>query len=148
MSVATAIGWGVALVLVAVSLWIYRRRRRRSAFTRASGSVVRLPKRAAMPNASRMLVYINEDGSARELTEADKIYVDTEFSPLDGARPYIKSDYSQRTALGEIRGYLLRAKVPERVPIEPAPSEHEVQQPTPQTVAESISRLIRKHSRN
>ena len=81
MSVATAIGWSLALVLVAASLWIRQRRRRRSAFTTASGSIVRPPKRAAMPNASEMLVYVNEDGSVRELTAADKKYVDTEFSP-------------------------------------------------------------------
>ena len=127
MSVAAAIGWGLAVVLVAASLWIRRQRRRRAAFTTASGSVVRLSKRAAMPNASKVLVYINEDGSARELTEADKRYVDTEFSPLDGARPYIKSHYSQRTALGEIRGYLPRSEVPEHVSINPAPSEHKLE---------------------
>ena len=148
MSVATAIGWSLAVVLVAASLWIRRQRRRRAAFISASGSAVRLPKSTAVPNASKVLVYINEDGSARELTEADKRYVDTEFSPLDGARPYIKSHYSQRTALGEIRGYLPRSAVPERVPIKPVPSEHELQQPTPQTAAESISELIRKHNRN
>ena len=79
-----------------------------------------------MPNASEMLVYVNEDGSVRELTEADKRYVDTEFSPLDGARPYIKSRYSQRTALGHIRGYLPRSEVPERLPIMPAPHGGEV----------------------
>ncbi len=101
-----------------------------------------------MPNASKVLVYINEDGSARELTEVDKRYVDTEFSPLDGARPYIKSHYSQRTALGEIRGYLPRSEVPEHVPINPAPSEDKLEQPTPQMVAESISEFIRKHNRN
>ena len=80
-------------------------------------------KGTAMPNASGVLVYIDNDGSARELTEAEKKYVDTEFSPFDGARPYIKSSYSERTALGEIRGYLPRTKVPDRVPIEPAPPE-------------------------
>jgi len=101
-----------------------------------------------MPNASKVLVYINDDGSARELTEADKKYVDTEFSPLDGARPYIKSHYSQRTALGEIRGYLPRTQVPDGVHIKPAPPESDPQQQTPQTVAESISELIAKHSRN
>jgi hypothetical protein len=87
-----------------------------------------------MPNPSEGLVYINEDGSVRELTEADKKYVDTEFSPFDGARPYIKLHYSQRTALGEIRGYL--------------PREPEPEQQTSQTVAESISELIRKHTQN
>jgi hypothetical protein len=98
-----------------------------------------------MPNASEVLVYINEDGSARELTEADRKYVDTEFSPFDGARPYIKSRYSQRTALGEIRGYLPRTEVPDGMPINPAPLES-AQPQTPQAVADSISQLIRKHS--
>ena len=39
-----------------------------------------------MPKLSEVLVYIDVDGSARELTEAEKKYVDTEFSPSDGAR--------------------------------------------------------------
>jgi hypothetical protein len=148
MSIAIWEGWSLALVLFATSLWIRRQRRLRSNFVTPSGLFVRPAKRAAMPNASKVLVYINDDGSARELTEADKKYVDTEFSPLDGARPYIKSHYSQRTALGEIRGYLPRTEVPEGVPINPAPPESEPQQQTPQTVAGSISELIRKHSRN
>jgi len=46
----------------------------------------------------RALVYVNEDGSVRELTEAEKKYVDAEFSRLDGARPYVKSRYTDRTA--------------------------------------------------
>jgi hypothetical protein len=113
-----------------------------------AGDRVRQFRRAAMPNASEVLVYINEDGSVRELTEADKKYVDTEFSPFDGARPYIKLHYSQRTALGEIRGYLPRTEVPEGMPINPAPSEHEPEHQTSQTVAELISELIRKHTQN
>ena len=101
-----------------------------------------------MPNASGLLVYVNDDGSVRELTETDKKYVDTEFLPLDGARPYIKSHYSQRTALGEIRGYLPRAEVPDGVRIGPAPPESAARPKTPQAVADSISELIRKHDRS
>jgi hypothetical protein len=56
-----------------------------------TGTIVDAPKMAAMRNAADALVYVNEDGSVRELTEAEKKYVDTEFSPLDGARPYVKS---------------------------------------------------------
>ena len=44
------------------------------------------PVGAAMPQLSEVLAYINVDGSARGLTEAEKKYVDTEFSPSDGAR--------------------------------------------------------------
>jgi hypothetical protein len=39
-----------------------------------------------MPTPSEILVWINNDGSARELTGADKKYVDSDFSPFDGAR--------------------------------------------------------------
>jgi hypothetical protein len=101
-----------------------------------------------VPKPSEALIWVNSDGTARELTDVEKRYVDTDFSPFDGARPYIKSHYSQRTALGEIRGYLPRTEVPEGMPINPAPSEHEPEHQTPQTVAESISEVIRKHTQN
>jgi len=146
MSVTIWLGLALVLVLIAVFVWIRRQRRVRSTLSTPPGSYLRPPKRAAMPNASGVLVYINDDGSARELTETDKKYVDTEFSPFDGARPYIKSHYSLRTASGEIRGYLLRTEVPEGVPIGPAPPEDAARQQTPQTVTDSISELIRKQN--
>jgi hypothetical protein len=68
-----------------------------------------------------MLVWIDVDGSARELTDADKKYVDTEFAPFDGARPYMKSYYEQRNGWGELSGYLERKEVPDGVPINPTP---------------------------
>jgi hypothetical protein len=52
-----------------------------------------------------------------------KRYVDTEFSPSDGARPYIKSDYQERTAFGAINGFIDRKKVPAYIPVNPAPNE-------------------------
>jgi len=101
---------------------------------------------AAVPNAGA-LVYVNEDGSVRELTEAERTYVATEFSPLDGARPYVKSRYSDRTAWG-IQGYLLRAEVPDGVSIDPPPPQDMPQPQTAQAVAESLSERIRKHDRS
>jgi hypothetical protein len=74
----------------------------------------------AGPKPSEVLVRIDVDGSAWELTGAEKKYVDTEFSPFDGARPYIKSDYLQRTASGAINGFIDRKKVPAEIPINPA----------------------------
>jgi hypothetical protein len=99
-----------------------------------------------MPKPSEVLIWINDDGSARELSEADKKYVDTEFSPFDGARPYIKSTYQSRNGRGEIKGYLERNKVPEGVPIGPVPPADPPQQQTPQVEANEILELIRKHS--
>ena len=63
------------------------------------------------------------DGLVWELTDVEKKYVDTEFSPFDGARPYIKSDYQQRTALGAINGFIDRKKVPGDIPVNPAPKD-------------------------
>ena len=73
----------------------------------------------AVPKPSEVLVRIDVDGSAWELTDAEKKYVDTEFSPFDGARPYIKSDYQQRTALGAINGFVDRKKVPAEIAVNP-----------------------------
>lgn len=145
MSITTAVASGVVLVLCAGSLWTLWRRRRRNPFTTRSGTIVNPPKMAAMPNADA-LVYVNEDGSVRELTEAERAHVETEFSPLDGARPYIKSSYRDRTAWG-IQGYLPRAEVPESVFIHPAPQTGSEPQ-TAQAVVGSLSELIRKHGRS
>jgi hypothetical protein len=142
---STIAAWAAVLVLCAGLLWIVRRRQRQNPFTTRSGAIVNPPKMAAVPNADA-LVYVNEDGSVRELTAAERSYVETEFSPLDGARPYIKSRYRDRTAWG-IQGYLPRVEVPENVFIHPAPQDTPQPQ-TPQTVADSLSQLIRKHGRS
>jgi hypothetical protein len=145
MSITIAVAWGLVLVLCAGSFWIRRRGRGQNPFTTRSGKIVNPPKRAAVPNAAT-LVYVNEDGSVRELTVAEKIYVETEFSPLDGARPYIKSSYWDRTAWG-IQGYLPRAELPGSMFIHPAPQTGSEPQ-TAQAVAGSLSELIRKHGRS
>jgi hypothetical protein len=95
-----------------------------------------------------MLVWIDADGSARELTDAEKKYVDTKFSPFDGARPYVKSHYEQRNGWGELSGYLQRKEVPEPVPINPAPSDEPAAKYTPQAAQDSILESIRKSDRH
>jgi hypothetical protein len=97
-----------------------------------------------MPKPSEVLVFIDNDGSARELTDAEKSYVDADFSPFDGARPYVKSRYAERNALGELRGYLQRSLLPNGTSIKPAPSPSPPVK-TPQAVADSILDVIRKH---
>jgi len=76
-----------------------------------------------VPKPSEVLVRIAVDGSAWELTDKEKQYVDTEFSPFDGARPYIKESYEQRTASGAINGFVDKKKVPPEIPINPASPE-------------------------
>ena len=68
-------------------------------------------------------VYLNADGSARELHPNERKYLETPFHPADGARPYIKGGYPQKDGWGEVKGYLSRSKLPQDIPINPAPVE-------------------------
>ena len=64
-------------------------------------------------------VYVNENGTVSELDEEDIEYLKTEFSPADGARPYIKSRYQQMTSDNKISGYISRNRVPKKIKINP-----------------------------
>ena len=99
-----------------------------------------------VPKPSEALVWINVDGSARDLTDAEKRHVDADFSPFDGARPYIKSTYQQHNEWGELSGYLQRTEVPDGIPINAAPPESPPQQQTAESVASDQDQLAR-HNR-
>ena len=64
-------------------------------------------------------VYVNKDGTVSELNEEDIEYLKTEFSPTDGARPYIKSRYKELTPDKKISGFILRNRVPRKIEIQP-----------------------------
>jgi hypothetical protein len=66
-------------------------------------------------------IYVTDQGTARELTLDEQQYLNTEFEPTDGARPYIKSWYDQRTPTGSLRGFLLRRQLPPKIKIDPSP---------------------------
>jgi hypothetical protein len=72
------------------------------------------------PKPSDVLVFIEYDGTAYELTDEDKTYVDTEFLPADSGRPYIKDDYDERNGWGLLNGYLPRTELPKGMPVRPA----------------------------
>ena len=76
-----------------------------------------IPLRPAEPGFE--YVYVNEDGTVSELNEEDVEYLKAEFSPSDGARPYIKSFYKQLTPDKKISGFILRKRVPKRIEIQP-----------------------------
>jgi hypothetical protein len=69
---------------------------------------------------SEMLIYIDFDGAAYELTAEDKLYIDAEFAPGDSGAPAIKCDYGSRNGWGLLDGFLMRTKLPGGVPIHPA----------------------------
>jgi hypothetical protein len=63
-------------------------------------------------------VYIENDGTVRELDNEEIEYLQIKFKPSDGARPYIKRSYDQLTpGSKKILGFLHRSKVPENVEI-------------------------------
>lgn len=68
----------------------------------------------ASPKSGADYVYVEDDGSVRDLAIEEIEYLDTDFLPNDGGRPYIKGRYSQRTPDGRLGGYLPRRKVPSR----------------------------------
>jgi len=118
------------LVLGAVALvWVLRRPRRitsgrtktsagRSAFLFA---VATFDEVGVEPYA---YIYVNADGSARELHASEREFLETPFHPADGGRPYLKSSYAQKNGWGEITGFMRRSKLPHGTDIGPAPSEN------------------------
>jgi hypothetical protein len=77
-------------------------------------------RRRADDNGFRY-VYVNDDGSARDLTSEEQKYLQEEFHPNDGNRPYVKLRYESRTPDGHLQGYLKRRQLPQRIAIEPPP---------------------------
>jgi len=63
-------------------------------------------------------VYVNIDGTIRELTNDEIEYLSKDFHPNDGARPYIKSSYEQLTPDNKICGFLLRKNIPNNMEVE------------------------------
>ena len=67
-------------------------------------------------------VYINQDGSARELTESEREYLETNFQGGDGGRPSVKSRYECKDGWGSVSGFIDRRRVPALIPIAKIPS--------------------------
>jgi hypothetical protein len=78
-----------------------------------------LPRRRPEPGFE--YVWVDDDGSARELDADEEEYLRTPFQGGDGARPYIESHYGALTPDGLMGGYLRRRQLPRRIPINPPP---------------------------
>jgi hypothetical protein len=68
-------------------------------------------------------VYINADGTARELHADERAWLDTEYKGGDGAMPNVKDSYDERNGWGELNGYLARTALPAGMPVADAPAE-------------------------
>ncbi len=66
-------------------------------------------------------VYVNADGTARELHGSERRYLETPFKGGDGAAPYVKSNYDERNGWDELAGYLERSRLPSEIAVGDAP---------------------------
>ncbi len=64
-------------------------------------------------------VYVNQDGTVRELSDSEQAYLTESFSPGDGGRPYIKPHYEALDGWNSISGFILRRQIPAGIPILP-----------------------------
>ena len=64
-------------------------------------------------------VYVNQDGSARELSRDERQYLSEDFHAGDSGRPYIKASYESQDGWGSISGFLARKRLPRRIVVEP-----------------------------
>jgi hypothetical protein len=80
-------------------------------------------------------VYVNGDGSVRELHEAERSYLEEPFSPFDSGRPYVKTSFDDRDGWGSIQGFCRRSHVPPQLPVAAAPAED----PNPPMTAEQLA---------
>ncbi len=80
-------------------------------------------------------LYVNDDGTARELHRSERSYLETSFNPFDGNRPFVKDTYEQKNGWGNLHGFCHRSKIPVSVKISPAPLD-DPYKPSNKTVLE------------
>lgn len=62
-------------------------------------------------------VYVMKNGQVRELDESEIEYLNEEFHPNDGNRPYIKYNYTDKTPDGKLNGYIARRRLHKNIKI-------------------------------
>jgi len=70
-------------------------------------------------------VWVEDDGTVRELTAEEREYVGREHDPTDGNRPYVKARYKSLTPDGRMRGFMYRFDVPGYIRIRKTPNPKE-----------------------
>jgi hypothetical protein len=98
----------IVVVVIAALVWKFR------------------PRRGHEPGFK--YVYVNQDGSARELSPAERAYLSEEFSGGDGGRPYIKSSYESTDGWGSQSGFIERRRVPSRLAILPVHPDYDTRE--------------------
>lgn len=68
-------------------------------------------------------VYVEFDGTARELRLDERRHLETEFELGDGNAPYVKTAYEERNGWGALDGYIYRSKLPAGMSVKSAPPD-------------------------
>ena len=67
--------------------------------------------------AGTEFVYVEDDGTVRELHQQEIDYLNAPFNYNDGARPILKKRYDEKNTDGKISGFILRQRVPRDIKI-------------------------------
>lgn len=70
-------------------------------------------------------VYVNQDGSVREVSPEERGYLSEKFSGGDGGRPYIKPSFESRDGWGSLSGFMARRHVPSGTRILPVHQDYD-----------------------
>jgi hypothetical protein len=89
-------------------------------------------------------VYVNPDGTVRDLHPRERAYLETPFDPCDGARPYVKPSYEARNGWGDIQGFCPRSAIPEELRVCEAPVEDPTRTFTVEEMIELAQRRVPK----
>ncbi|MGH9942486.1 MAG: hypothetical protein ACRD9R_09050 [Pyrinomonadaceae bacterium] len=108
LKVVAVLVCGILLVIAALGVWF---------------AFLFRPRRKREPGFE--YVYVEDDGSARELDADEREYLNTKFDPTDGARPYVKFQFESLTPDGRLSGYLQRRQLPKRIPISLPPAREQ-----------------------
>ncbi|UOQ55261.1 hypothetical protein [Hymenobacter cellulosivorans] len=93
-----------------------------------------------IPGPEFKYVYVEENGTVRELNAEEREYLSIDFEPSNSARPYIKWRYGSRAGDGLLSGFIARKRLPFWIPIgSQAPYSGEEQSLKGQTVRIMIS---------
>jgi hypothetical protein len=73
-------------------------------------------------------VYVNQDGSVREISPGERAYLSEDFAGGDGGRPYVKSNYKCLDGWGSQSGFMGRHRVPAGIYISPVHPDYDARE--------------------
>ncbi len=89
-------------------------------------------------------VYVEKDGTVRELHSSERKFLETPYHPADGSMPYIKKSFNALNPYGNLRGTCLRSNIPHQISIQAAP----IEDPIPLLLQETQEDMVKLLNEN